>query len=1090
MNKNYLKILILIALSINLNLSAQRVRGYISADSLILKGASLHDVKSYKSAIDEYKKVHPSDPKYALALYEIALSFSGLKQYDSTIFYITQSIEKNKIHLLEDAYIIRGAAYDNLKKYEQARANYEEALKLFPNNIRILHHVGISYYLQDSIQKAIDIFKEVNLKYSGYVKNQLVIAELAEKEGMLTQAFLAYCNALLYSLGSDRGQDILVDMDKLASKKYRDNPSGIVFSESGDNFSEIDALLRSKVSLQEKYKINTEIDFPIVRQLHLLFSQLENYEPTDGYFDKYYVPFYKKIIKENYFPELIGLMTMTVNNPRIKASFKKNEANILKFVEWTHEELAKSINMRELTVDGKKITLPCIFASGEKRCGEMVDGKTNGMWYYYHSNGNMEYYGENKNGEAEGLWLYFYQSGKKQAEINFSQNLKDGPFKKYYETGKLKETGTYKKDSLDGELTYYFELGNIQQKGNVVDNKLEGEWREYYLNGSLKGIYNYKNDRLEGAYTVYAEDGMTITRKLNYKEGQLDGDQKSNYNNGTIEIESYYVNGEKTGEFKEYYLSGKIKESGKNENNTTIDHKLFYANEKLNISYEYDKDEITGVELRNYDGELFSKSTYKNDIIKQVIYYDDNGKEVSKENIGKNDDYTSKWFYSGNKNTSGVFKKGKKQGKWEYYNINGSKDVVEIYNKGELNGLQKTYNEQGQLIKEYEMKEGSNHGFWRKYDPSGIITQEGWYEEGKKVGPWYEYYVDGTIKEEYYYSDDDLNGLDIEYDPDGKIDEIYHFEDGSLLSIDNYDNNGTLLFSTDMNQEKIQLKQSAKFQYASQRLERINGKMEGEVYVEPISGIFDYRGTQRSNENHGLFIFNFKNGKKYQSSNFFLGKKNGADTFFYINGNLYCTQEFLLGTNYGRYNRYYYNGAKYFDYSYYNDEKDGEENYYGVNGELFLTKYYRMGYLDYIIQNNASGEFKDTIRVQNETIELSPKYKNGQLALKEKIVADNLVDYKLYDDKGTLIYNIETDKNGLLAKKETFYTNGKLMSSETFINGEENGEEKFMREDGSLILSQEYKLGRYHGNVKIYDDAGQLKNHLIYRNGRAYEKIQ
>lgn len=1090
MIKANLKFSLFYCLLITTNISAQRVNDYIHPDSAIYSGVRLHDKEKYKDAIATYQKVSPSDPKYPLALIEASLSFSQLKEYDSVIAYTTACIERNDIHYLEDAFILRGSAFDNKKEFKKAQENYKEALKIFPDNIRIHHHIGISYYIEEDYQKAIDVFKEVNVKYAGYIKNQLAIAEVAAKEGHLTQAYLAYTQAALYAIGTDKGLSILADMDKLASKKYEDNPKGITISEKGDNFSEITELLKSQVALQPKYKINSEIDYPIVRQLHLLFSQLENYEPTDGYFDKYYVPYYKAVMKENYFPRLIELLCLNFNTPKVQSIIKKNSNSISKFVIWTKDNLPKTINKRDLTINGKTINLPCIFANGEKKCGEYSDEKLSGFWYYYHKNGNLEYYGEYVNDKSSGPWNFFYETGKKSAELNFEDGKKQGLYKKYYETGGLKEVGTYSMDSLEGDLTYYYEIGTVQSKGNTVNNKIDGEWKVYYANGNLKGIYNYKNDLYDGEYTEYAVDGKTILKKLNYKEGQYNGLQQTYYSNGQLEVETNYANGERSGEFKKYNKDGKLIESLINNKGKVSDHKEYYDNEKLKSISEYDNEDLISIMSYNYDGELFSKMIFKNDILKQVLYYDAIGNEIAKESIGKNDEFTSKWFYSNNKNSSGNYKKGKKHGKWEYYNINGSIQSVGNYTKGELDGIQINYDDYGRKKLEYEMKNGVKDGFWKKYHESGSLIQEGWYINDNKVGPWYDYYVDGTIMEEYYFKNDKLEGKNIEYDPDGKPDEIYNFKNDNLQSIEHQDPTGKIISKIEINKEKVSISYIAKFEYAGYKKDRIFGKTEGFIYSEPIAGIFDYKGNYVANEMHGNFIRNFKNGNKHHSTDYILGESSGGDTFFYINGNIFSTETNNLGSNTGPYYRYYYNGNKYFSRNYIDDNRVGLEVYYGLNGEEILHKNYKLGYLDFIVKNNESGELTDTIKVKNETIEFEAKYKNGTVAMKEKTVLDNLVYYQINDDKGTTLYSLESDDKGNLTKKEFFYSNGKLLSRELFNKGELNGETIYYREDGSMILSEEYKNGRYHGNVKIYDDTGQLKNHLIYRNGVAYDKIQ
>lgn len=1074
----------------NSPVSSQQVFEFVSPDSALARGLRLHDQEKYKEAITEYKKISESDPRCAMALYEIALSFSKLEEHDSSLFYATKSIEKKEIGVLEDAFIVRGAAYDNKKEYKLALQNYEEALKIFPENVRIRHHIGISYYLQEDLQKAVDVFKEVNIQYAGYIKNQLTIAQIAAKEGQLTQSFLAYSNALLYSIGTSRSISILAEMDKLASKKYEENSKGIIFSDKGDNFGEIETLLRSQVALQAKYKISTEIDFPVIRQLHLLFSQLESYNPEDGYFDKYYVPFYKALMKEGYFPRFVELIVSSLDDSKIKMLLRKNESKIDEFIRWSQSNLPKTINTRELNINNTKVTLPCVFSKGEKRCGEVKNDKAHGKWYYFFSNGNLSHFGDFNEDILEGSWIYFFESGKKSAEFNFVNNRKDGAYQKFYESGKLKEKGIYKNDSLDGEQSNYYESGKIHTIGSLVNNKYDGEWREYYTNGSLKNIYHFKEDELEGENISYAIDGKTILKKFNYHKGLFEGNQKSYYDNGRIYKDYNYKKGKKFGEYKEYFLNGVISEDGIYEDDNLNQRSEYYINGNLRAKYDYENGELIAINIKDFDGFPFSKLIYKNDIVRQVIYYNKNGEELSKESISKNSDYTSKWFYSNNDFSMGNYKRGKKEGLWRYYNINGSVDLEENYKNGVLNGVQKTFNEQGKIVLEYEMRDDKKHGYWRKYNESGDIIQEGFFQNDKREGVWYKYYVKGVIKEKFYYSDDELEGQDIEYDPSGNIDEIYYFKAGDLVSIDYYDKNQKVIQSFNVNQELVNLSPNSNFEYAGFKRDKKLGKTEGLAFSEPINGIYDYKCNYLANEYDGQFEYFYKNGVKSHSSTYCLGSKNGPDTFFYINGSVYSIDSFILDNSNGNYHRYYYNGNKFCTRSYALDNRNSDESYYGINGELILKKHYNLGYLNYIVKNNNSGEFVDTILVQNETIKIEAKFKNGLPAFQESIELDNLVKSQIFDDKGTLLYSLECDNNGEILKKEYFYTNGNLLSQEHYYKGLLNGESIYKREDGTLILSEEYKFGVVDGNVKVYDDLGQLKHHLLYKNGGAYEKVQ
>ena len=1068
-------------------LDAQRIKDFTPSDSAIYEGIDLYEDKKYASAIESFKQVSSNDPNYSFALYQIGLSFYDLKKYDSSLVYTTESIQNLESGIYDNAVILRGMALTELEQYAEAIKNYDDALAKFPKNVNFLHNKGVTYKKSKEFQKALDLFKDVNIEYSGFIRNQLAIAQLAEEEGFLTQALLAYSHALLYSIGTNQHIVILSDMNKLAAKKLEENPKEIVFSAEGDQFGEIENLLKTQAALQKKYKINTPIDLPIVRQLHLLFAQLENYEPGNGYFDKYYVPFYKELAKDGKFDQYIEIMFMTVNDPNIQKIISRRGKDLVTFAEDLGIKLATTVNKRDITVLGKTINLSCHFGRGIKSCGNYNENnKKDGVWYTFHSNGNLQRYGELTDGKANNMWEYFSEDGKKSAEYMFKDDNKNGVYKKYYSNGKLREEGSYLEDSLDGEGKTYYRNGNLRSKGNYINHKYEGEWRNYYVNGNPRTIFNYKEDLFNGEYTSFAIDGKTITAKLNYKNGKFDGKQEYYFINGNKKEEVEYNSGKKIGNRKHYFTNGIVKNELVYDDGDIIDQKDYYVNGVLYTKYGYKKGELESMDIHDYDGNLSKTYKFKNDYLKQMISYDKAGQEIEKESIGKNDEFVGKWFYTNNKSMQGNYKKGKRHGKWIFYNLNGTKDSEANYDLGAKSGIQKDYNAQGILISEYQMAYDDYNGYYRTFYPSGELKSEGWYTDDKKNGPWYEYYIDGTLKSDLYYVKGDVEGKYIDYDPDGKPVTINNYKDDEFVSYSNLDRDGKELLKIEISESKTEMKPCTKLNYASYKKERIFGLTEGSAYSEPVSGVFDFRGNYLAGEMHGLYTYYFPNGSPYVSSNYFLDNKEGIDTVFYPTRAIYSIENNILGSEYGMYTRYYYTGQVWQEKPFVSGNLDSITNIYGINGELLVKKMYKLGFFYAVIRQNESGEFTDTLFAKNETLDYEAKYKNGQVGIKETIKLENFLLSEYFDDKGQIIYRYEGEENGNDIKREMFYTNGKTLSLNKYDKGQLT-EKSHFREDGSLDFKEEYKADQGHGRTIVKDAQGQTIVNLIYRKNVAYE---
>lgn len=120
---------------------------------------------------------------------------------------------------------------------------------------------------------------------------------------------------------------------------------------------------------------------------------------------------------------------------------------------------------------------------------------------------------------------------------------KDGVFMTYHSNGRIKTIGSYVNDQLNG---VYLELSDREQ----VDSKTN------YLNGVLHGPHAtykfgrptlelaYKNGVQEGPFTEYSDRGK-ISKSGTFKAGKLDGTMKFFDDEENLTMEFEYKDGEK-----------------------------------------------------------------------------------------------------------------------------------------------------------------------------------------------------------------------------------------------------------------------------------------------------------------------------------------------------------------------------------------------------------------------------------------------------------------------------------------------------------------------------------------------------------------
>ena len=103
--------------------------------------------------------------------------------------------------------------------------------------------------------------------------------------------------------------------------------------------------------------------------------------------------------------------------------------------------------------------------------GTFNDGKQEGIWKYYWTNGLLGEKGTYKDGKQEGIW------------------------KSYDENGQLAVKGTYKNHKLHGIMIRYHKNGHLYQKGIFKNDKRDGVWETFYENGQLKSKIIWKNGK-------------------------------------------------------------------------------------------------------------------------------------------------------------------------------------------------------------------------------------------------------------------------------------------------------------------------------------------------------------------------------------------------------------------------------------------------------------------------------------------------------------------------------------------------------------------------------------------------------------------
>lgn len=206
--------------------------------------------------------------------------------------------------------------------------------------------------------------------------------------------------------------------------------------------------------------------------------------------------------------------------------------------------------------------------------------------------------------------IMFGQKMEKFYDYNWKEC--DANEARFYSTIFNTDSGYVRKD-------YFIHENSLQMVGKYKDQDLkvhDGYFYYFHPNGSLDGMGKYANDKKIGLWLHYYPDGM-LKDSINFLAGNIVGTSLSWHPNGNPK-DSSIINIEGKGLKVTWFDNGNIASAGFVINNT--------------------KPEGTWKYYHN-NGKISCKETYKNEILINKTYFDENGSPLS-DTTNKDSDAT------------------------------------------------------------------------------------------------------------------------------------------------------------------------------------------------------------------------------------------------------------------------------------------------------------------------------------------------------------------------------------------------------------------------------------------------------------------
>ena len=1079
---------------------AQKNINFENSNDLIQKGIDYHDLEKYADAIELYDKVPINDTNYALAQFEIGLSYIGDEEYkkaqeilsDLLNFKIAYSFK----HLV---YMQLGNAYDLDKQPEKAIEVYSEGLKSMPYQHNLLYNRGVCYELMGKYKEAVADYQAAILGNVYHAQSHGRLGLLCARMGLYDQATLSLMTAIWLDPTSTNASIFVNNLESIANGSYEEKAIDQVVYEHADQdpYADYNEFFLNKTALQDNYKVKLTINTDYAKQFDLFLKNNHYMEGNLDFWNLIYMQFYDNIYKTKKYDYLILLSVAGVDNSTIQAKVNAKLTKIKAFYDTSKNSFFSLSESRYMEYEGKMQWVEVDY-SGSRMSSiglSVVDPKTGkkspkGNYYYYHPNGMLRMVAHvDESGKPIGKWqIYndfdgkmerevefldatskmnyeFYDSGELYTKYKITNDLAEGPVETYYRNGTLREKYELKGAVKNGQYTSYYPNGAVQQTVNYIEGVADGVGKSYHQNGALQDELTLVKGKVQGKRTKYYPN-KNVESEYNYVDDLYDGPFKTYYANGQVEEEGSYKKGLQVGESKEYYSNGALR------NTLTLDE----SGKQTGASINYD-----------IDGKKYQQFDFNKGVLTKISYISKDGtvKELSEVKNKKMDYYRS--FPNGKVNVKGQLVNDMSEGRWEYYDQYNNLWKVENYKNGELVDTLITYHSNGKVQSAFQVSDGERNGLYLGYNIFGDLVTEGIYKDGIKDKEWYYYFADGTMSGQNYYVDGERHGYQVDYDVTGKIFSIEQYDNGKLIFnrfLDTMEN--VLVEFGEFNGEvKIPALNNSYIRFIGHY---VNGTNDGLLTHYSSKDVVSQQGNFINDNEEGSYKWYYDDGKIMHDRMYVNGEQNGPDIYYFENGNKSSVYNFVEGQMEGEFVDYHENGKVNFSGTCIDDERHGKVTTYGEKGEVAMFRYYDQGTIVSYSYLGTDGKEVTPIPLVGNEMNIVCYFKNGKKSMEHKRV-NGLIEgtYIVYHENGQKAEESNYQYGEENGKSTTWSDTGVKLSEQDYVKGYADGWDINYYPNGKVKSKVPYKQGYKHGVATFYSVDGKLTKTITYYYNESLE---
>lgn len=1035
-------------------------------DAFLAEGVRLYDEGNYAEAVTQFDKIVSNDPNYYIAQYEKATALAMGEDKEAANAFYEAALAKGYMDHVPDFYMAYGNFLSDRKEYEKSEKMFLEAQKLLPGSSMLMYNLALLYVRKEERQKSIELLQKAITINPNHAGSHYLLGIIALEDGRVAEGSMALLAYLTLAPESAISPDIILKLNA----KFADNylvESKLVFSGTGgDNFEEINVILRNSLPLKSAYKVNSAFDDVITRQMQALVEYAADHKVQNGFFETVYIPWLADMASRKQF-EGFSYYILSGMREQLGKQFSAQNKKLDAFMNgYMANDFWEVFARRKLDFFGRQEEVVIYIRDARPYLmGKVVNGKKEGKYKVLNSNGDMSGELNFVNDQVEGLQKYYDPKGRLIEEKHYTNGMLNGKRTTYFENGNIELIENYKDDKLHGISTSYYINGGKSCEGNFVNGERDGLLVCLHENGAKKTEIDYAGGKLNGKYVLYDSAGNMATEQA-YVADKAEGRFVEYYDGKAVKSEMEYKNGIASSVYKKYYPGGMLHEEMVFENNVPASSVTNSANGKKSYETVYDKGgNPTSYSYYDNRGNKYFQENFKLAETKHGLQFTAGNAKPVELPVNKGT-YTIKTI-DGKTLTSGKYEKGRKNGEWNYFYPSGILRTKETYINDLRSGKSFNYSNDARLSGITNYVNDSLQGIYESYD-HGTLTGRYYYNHGVANGPSQSFYADGTLSSESFYINDALSSRKYNYWQNGNVSEITTYSKGASVKIESFTPDGK-------KENEVDFTRSGKttLQYNNgihtHEFNVINGVYDGQYLIKDKSGAVVVESGYVNGIRHGKYLKKGPAGAMILDREYYCGAPHGISKSYDIAGNLRIATTYVFGDNTGATTRYYHNKGKFSEATFYDDDLEGEVKYYNLKGDIILILGYLRNELVYYITPDKDGKFAEKMPIAAQTAKIVSAYPNGKNAIELSFVNGNLDGkFLISNTDGKPEYECNYDKGLLEGTRTEYYANGKVYKKENFKNSSFEGLQEFFKEDGKLWISAEYKHDEMHGICKIY----------------------